>query len=325
MKKTSIDIFAVIIRQPFEYARFRLLGRELSEYAEHNLKALPHLVTDCEKNLQIPDNFGYLAVLYSDMPLITIDILREAAAFMEAHCVKKIALGRGFMITPDGIDKKLPPYNLNISDFLSVNDTIGLKVVYNEMRKRIIAEHIKNGVIILDDDAVIDDTVVLERGAVIEGGSRITGNSVIKEGAVIKSSRIEDSVIGRNTTVGPFSYIRLDSVIGDNARIGDFVEVKKSRLGAGVKAAHLSYIGDAEVGADTNIGCGTVFCNYDGKHKHQTAVGNNVFIGANTNLVAPVEVGNGVFIAAGTTVTRDLPDDTFCIGRVKQNVKPKRK
>ena len=119
-------------------------------------------------------------------------------------------------------------------------------------------------------------------------------------------------------SVGPYARLRR-ATIGEDCRVGDFVEVKNSTLENGVKAAHLSYIGDAAVGERTNVGCGTVFCNYDGKTKHKTTVGCDCFIGANTNLVAPLVVGDKAFIAAGTTVTRDVDEKTFTIGRVRQD------
>ena len=124
-------------------------------------------------------------------------------------------------------------------------------------------------------------------------------------------------------SVGPYARLR-GADVGEGCRIGDFVEVKASKLGGGVKAAHLAYIGDASVGEGTNIGCGSVFCNFDGKSKHSTRVGKNCFIGANANLVAPISVGDGAFIAAGTTLTEDVADNTFTVGRVRQNTKNKK-
>ena len=115
------------------------------------------------------------------------------------------------------------------------------------------------------------------------------------------------------------------SVIGDGCRVGDYVEVKNSILRDGVKAAHLAYIGDAEVGEGTNIGCGTVFANYDGKFKHRTEVGKNVFVGCNANLIAPIKVGDGAFIAGGSTVTDDVPAGEICFGRARQVNRPKKR
>lgn len=184
----------------------------------------------------------------------------------------------------------------------------------------------------------IDDTVNIESGVVILPYTRIEGESVLMNGAKVAGSYIKDSVIDgasveysylacshvhARATVGPFARLR-GATIGNDCRVGDFVEVKASTLREGVKASHLTYIGDADVGERTNVGCGSVFCNYDGVDKHKTTVGCNCFIGANTNLIAPVVVGDNAFIAAGTTVTRDIEDGSFTIGRVRQDTKIKK-
>ena len=202
------------------------------------------------------------------------------------------------------------------------------------MRERIVSRRCAEGVFIEDfDNTVADDTVEAERGAVVlpfctlrgrtslGAGCKVAGayieDSAIGEGAEIVMSHVVSSEVGERTTVGPFARLR-GAVIDAGCRIGDFVEVKGSRLHEGVKSAHLTYIGDAEVGARTNVGCGTVFCNYDGNNKHRTTVGTDCFIGANSNLVAPLNIGDGTFVAAGTTVTRDTESGSFVIGRVRQ-------
>lgn len=178
----------------------------------------------------------------------------------------------------------------------------------------------------------------IQEGAVVESGAQISGYSVIGKNAYIGSgSEITDSVVGEksevrysilekarvgcNCKIGPFAFLRKDSVVGDNCRVGDFVELKNCRFGNGSKAAHLSYIGDAEVGENVNVGCGVVFANYNGKTKSKSYVGDGSFIGSNCNLIAPVSVGAGCFVAAGTTLTRDLKEDDFCIGRSRESVK----
>jgi bifunctional UDP-N-acetylglucosamine pyrophosphorylase/glucosamine-1-phosphate N-acetyltransferase len=147
--------------------------------------------------------------------------------------------------------------------------------------------------------------------------SRIS-NSKIGDNVEVQSSVILDSKVGGNTTVGPFAYIRPESVIGEKVRIGDFVEIKKSTIGNNTKVSHLTYIGDAEVGESCNFGCGTVVVNYDGKNKHKTKIGNNSFIGCNTNLVSPVEVKDNTYIAAGSTITKEVPEGSLAIARAKQ-------
>ncbi len=146
----------------------------------------------------------------------------------------------------------------------------------------------------------------------------------IENGTTVRSCYVISSKIGRNSTIGPYAHIRENSVIGDNVRVGNFVEIKKSFIGDGTKIAHLTYIGDCTVGKNCNFGCGSVICNYDGKQKHQTEIGNNVFIGSNVNLIAPIKIDDNSFIAAGSTVTKNVQKDTFVIARAKQQEKPKR-
>src|SRR5690606_13603857 len=132
------------------------------------------------------------------------------------------------------------------------------------------------------------------------------------------SSVILDSKIGKGTTVGPFAYIRPESIIGSEVRIGDFVEIKKSNIGNNTKVSHLTYIGDASVGENCNFGCGTVVVNYDGQDKHKTEIGNNSFIGCNTNLVSPVKVSDNTYIAAGSTITNDVNEGELAVARARQ-------
>ena len=168
--------------------------------------------------------------------------------------------------------------------------------------------------------AVVRGNTVLRDGCVIGSFSYIN-NSEIGENTVVKASRIENSVVGADCMVGPNAHLREHAVVGNGCRVGNFVEVKKSTLSDGVKASHLSYVGDAYVGKNTNIGCGVIFVNYDGHQKHKTTVGDNCFIGCNSNLVAPLYVGNDCFIACGTTVDKDVPDGAFSIGRSYLTVK----
>ena len=193
---------------------------------------------------------------------------------------------------------------------------------------------------LVEEGAQIDFTAVIKRGAIIRGGTRVRGNSVVHENAEIAGGEIFDSEVGENTvvrqsylegvrvgkdcTVGPFAYLRGGSRVGDNCRIGDFVELKNAKLGNGCKAAHLSYVGDAELGEWVNVGCGVVFANYNGKTKSKTVVGKGCFLGSNSNLIAPVTVADGAYIAAGTTLTQNLNEHDFCIGRCRETIKPNR-
>lgn len=179
-------------------------------------------------------------------------------------------------------------------------------------------------------DAVIGaGTVILpgtmiRKGCVIGTGCTIGPNSMLEQahignGTAINSSQMYESCVGSNATVGPFAYIRPGCTIGDRTRIGDFVELKKAQIGNDTKVSHLTYVGDAEVGERVNFGCGTVVVNYDGYVKSKTIIGDDSFIGCNTNLVAPVQLGKRVLTAAGTTVTRDVPDGAMCVARIRQD------
>ena len=168
--------------------------------------------------------------------------------------------------------------------------------------------------------AVVKGNTVLGDGCVV-GSFSYLDNAIVGERTAVRSSRITDSSVGARCVVGPNAHLRDGAAVGDDCRIGNFVEVKRSVLHDGVKAAHLSYIGDAEVGARTNVGCGVVFVNFDGKTKHRTVVGKDCFIGCNANLVAPLVIGDGCYVACGTTVDGDMPDGSFGIGRSYLTVK----
>ncbi|HIW55789.1 MAG TPA: hypothetical protein H9686_02220 [Firmicutes bacterium] len=213
--------------------------------------------------------------------------------------------------------------------------------VEEKLRLWTLAEMRAAGVILRGSCIYADGTVTYESGAEIFSPCVITGNSHISAGAsvqpycflkdcfvgggtTVRSTFADNARIGARCEIGPFACLRPGSVVGDGCRVGDFVEVKNSSLGDGVKAAHLAYIGDAAVGGGTNVGCGTVFANYDGREKHRTTVGRNCFLGCNVNLVAPLTLGDGVFVAAGTTVTDDAGENSFVIGRSRQQTKRKK-
>ncbi|MGH8433002.1 MAG: bifunctional UDP-N-acetylglucosamine diphosphorylase/glucosamine-1-phosphate N-acetyltransferase GlmU [Pseudomonas sp.] len=180
------------------------------------------------------------------------------------------------------------------------------------------------GEVIVGRDVLIDINVILEGRVVIEdnveiGPNCVIKNSTLRKGAVIKaSSHIEGAELGEGSDAGPFARLRPGSVLGAKAHVGNFVELKNAVLGEGAKAGHLSYLGDAEVGARTNIGAGTITCNYDGANKFKTTLGEDVFIGSNSALVAPVTLGDGATTGAGSVITADVPADTLAVGRARQ-------
>lgn len=208
--------------------------------------------------------------------------------------------------------------------------------VQKRLMERINFFHISRGVMIfapeatyISPDAMIGTGTTILPGTMIKPGCRIGENvtlgpntileeSEIGAGTSVNSSQVYESTVGTEATVGPFAYIRPGCHVGDHARIGDFVELKKAQIGDGTKVSHLTYIGDAEVGERVNFGCGTVVVNYDGYVKSKTVIGNDCFIGCNTNLVAPVSLGDRAFTAAGTTVTTDVPAGALSVGRARQ-------
>jgi len=178
----------------------------------------------------------------------------------------------------------------------------------------------------IDPEAKIGSGTYIGPGVVVKGATVIGGNCRIEQGTRIENCEIgdgttvdhsvlTDSKIGTETTVGPFAYIRPNSKIGNHCRIGDYVEIKNSEIGDGTKISHLSYVGDSDLGAGINIGCGVVFVNYDGWEKRRSVVGDGAFIGCNVNLVAPVNIGAGAYIAAGGTVTSDVAPGALFIAR----------
>lgn len=222
------------------------------------------------------------------------------------------------------------------TDIRAVNDRVQLSEVTKIMQDRINKRHMLSGVTIINpENTYIEDSVEIGRDTVIYPGTFLEGSTIVgtncvigpntriisstvKNNVTIESSKVIEASIDDETTVGPFAYLRPGTELGKNVKIGDFVEVKKSIIGDNSKSSHLSYIGDAEVGKDVNIGCGVVFVNYDGKKKHKTIVGDGAFIGSNSNLVAPVNVEQGGYVACGSTITDDVQEGDLAIARARQ-------
>ncbi|WP_313569059.1 bifunctional UDP-N-acetylglucosamine diphosphorylase/glucosamine-1-phosphate N-acetyltransferase GlmU [Acetoanaerobium noterae] len=230
-------------------------------------------------------------------------------------------------------------YQADKMEIMGVNSRLQLSEAERIMRLDVNKMHMANGVTLIDTNSTyIDKNVKIGRDTIIYPNCHIKGNSVIGEDCIIrenttiedshiedhvtiKSSTILSSKVGARTTIGPYAYLRPKSVLGEDVKIGDFVEVKNAEIGNGSKASHLSYIGDAVVGKNVNIGCGVVFVNYDGKNKFKSIVEDNAFIGSNSNLVAPVTVKEGGYIATGSTVTVDVPEGALCVARAREVIK----
>jgi bifunctional UDP-N-acetylglucosamine pyrophosphorylase/glucosamine-1-phosphate N-acetyltransferase len=222
-------------------------------------------------------------------------------------------------------------------EVLGANDRIQLSQLERHYQYRAARRLMVQGVTLIDParfdlrgeatvgrDVSIDINVILEGQVVIEDGVQIGPNCVIKnsilrKGAIVKAnSHLEGAEVGEGADCGPFARLRPGSELGAKAHVGNFVELKNAKLGEGAKAGHLSYLGDAEIGARTNIGAGTITCNYDGANKFKTVMGEDVFIGSNSALVAPVTLGDRATTGAGSVITGDVPDNTLAVGRAKQ-------
>ena len=318
-----------------------LAGLSAVEWLKRGAETIPYRVI--EEGEALPKTQSdYLAELTSETPLLTAADLKNLVCEMEKRGYDGLEIGRGMLVKTAAYRKGyFPKRRANVPAAMRVKTPSECLRAEKLLYRRIAELSAQNGAIIPDVETVrIDALSTLEAGVTVEPYATVK-NSKAECGAVIGSfSEVENARIGRNAkvlrsvvkdseieagaTVGPFAYVRMQSVVGEGCRIGDFVEIKRSRLGKGVKAAHLAYVGDAVVGEGTNVGCGVVFANYDGKQKHATTVGKNVFIGANTNLVAPVTVGDGAYVAAATTVTRDVTEGAFVIGRSRAEQKQKK-
>ena len=219
---------------------------------------------------------------------------------------------------------------------LGVNSKAQLAQANKILRDRKNLQLMDNGAILIDpattyieenveigEDTVIYPNVIIQgdtkigKNCVILSNTRIE-NSVIKDNVRIESSLIEKSTLEEGVTVGPFAHLRPKAHLKESVHVGNFVEIKNAVLEKSVKAGHLTYLGDAEVGENTNIGAGTITCNYDGKNKHKTKIGKESFIGSNSIIVAPVEIGKESFTAAGSVITKNVPDSTLAFGRARQ-------
>jgi bifunctional UDP-N-acetylglucosamine pyrophosphorylase/glucosamine-1-phosphate N-acetyltransferase len=234
-----------------------------------------------------------------------------------------------------------PFFIADSAELLGINTRVELARVDRIFRQRTVRELMLEGVTIERPETVtIDASVKIGMDTVIEPFARILGRTTIGENcrigacSIVSDSQLEDEVeiapfssiaasrLDRGAHAGPYARLRMESHVEARGVVGNFVELKKTRLGAGSKAQHLSYLGDSTIGAGTNIGAGTITCNYDGKKKHPTKIGDRAFIGSNSTLVAPVEVGNGAYIAAGSVITDAVPEDALALGRSRQVVKP---
>ena len=233
--------------------------------------------------------------------------------------------------------KKIGGYAISDNDEIrGINDRVQLNEAEKIMQKRINEYHMRNGVtmrnpesVYIEDGVEIGNDTEICQNVTIKSGTKIGSDCVIGSGSMLDRAVIHDGVdvlssvileseVDEGTHVGPFAYIRPNCQEGKEVKVGDFVELKNSNIDDGTKISHLTYIGDSDVGKRVNFGCGTVTCNYDGKKKYRTTIGDDCFVGCNTNFVSPINVGDGVYIAAGSTITEDIPENSLSIARARQ-------
>lgn len=227
----------------------------------------------------------------------------------------------------------------DIQESIGVNDRVALAKATQTMVQRVNEKHMRQGVTLIDPShTYIDSEVVIGPDTIIEPGVFIKGKTVIgrdcligsnsvivdselSDSVQVTSSTIESSLIHSGADVGPYAHLRPQTELMEDVHIGNFVEIKKSKIGKGTKVGHLTYVGDATLGEEINVGCGTIFVNYDGKNKFHSTVGDHVFIGCNANIISPVHIGKNAFVAAGSTVTKDVPENAMAIARNRQENK----
>ena len=317
----SATLLSSIVEDPTGYGRIVRDGNEVLKIVEHK---------DCtEEELKINEMNAAIYCFDIENLLSSLEKLSNDNKQGEYYLTDVIGILKDE-------NKKVGALSIDYEETIGVNSRVQLAEAEEVLRKRINKMHMENGVTLIDpsstyigDDVEIGRDTIIYPGNVIEGNTKIgegvmiypnsrISNSIIDNNVEIQSSVIIDSKIGERTTVGPFAYIRPESIIGNDARIGDFVEIKKSTIWNNTKVSHLTYIGDAKVGEHCNFGCGTVVVNYDGKKKNTTIIGNNSFIGCNTNLVSPVTVEDNTYIAAGSTIVNDVKEGELAVARAKQ-------
>lgn len=318
----SATVLTAVFDDPTGYGRIVKKGDELIKIVEHKD------ATEEERNIK---------EINSGMYCFDAQALKAALQAINSDNVQGEYYLTDTIEILRGMGKKVGSYPTpDVDDIAAVNSKVQLAEIGKIMRRRINTSLMETGAIIIDPEntylsaetKVGKDTVVypgvITEGRVVIGENCIIGhnsrivNSTIADGVDIQISTILDSFVDENTHVGPYAYLRPNSHIGKNVKVGDFVEVKNSVMKDGAKASHLTYIGDAEVGKNVNLGCGTVFVNYDGTNKYRTVVEDNCFIGCNSNLVSPVTVKEGSYVAAGSTITDDVPEDTLAVARARQ-------
>jgi bifunctional UDP-N-acetylglucosamine pyrophosphorylase/glucosamine-1-phosphate N-acetyltransferase len=324
--KFDLTILTSIVHQPFGYGR-------MIRNNKNQVTAIVEEINASEEEKKIKEiNTGF----YVFNNALLFQFLRDLTPNPKNGELNITSLIKMFM------DKGLNVGTSTVDAFeetLGINDRAQLAEARKIMQHRINHQHMLNGVtidnpdntfispqVIIGQDTTIESGVYLIGQVTIGTGNFIGANSVIENATIgqgnhIESSKIIDSVVGNQNQIGPYAHLRAHVILKDKMRVGNFVEIKAATLQNGVKVAHLSYLGDCEIGEETNIGCGTIIANYDGNNKHKTTIGKNVFVGSGSTLVSPVVIADDTLIAAGSTIDKDVKKGEMAIARSRQTNK----
>lgn len=326
--KSSVTVLAAKVDDPFGYGRIVKNGNVLEKIVEEK---------DAAEQEKLIDEIN------SGIYCFDKNIWKALLKVKPNNAKKEYYLTDTIEILKRSGKKAMSVTAKNASELRGINTRLELHEAEMALQEEKITALFEKGITFIDAnnvyisyDAEIGQDTVIYPGAFIDTGVKIGKKCIIQGSSYIKNSEIADNVsvlysyvngakIGKGSKIGPFSHIRPASVLKDNVKVGNFSETKKAVISKNSKVNHLSYIGDAEIGEDVNIGAGTITCNYDGKNKHKTVIGSNSFVGSNVNLVAPVNVGKGALIAAGSTITNDIPSGKLAIARARQELKHRKK
>jgi bifunctional UDP-N-acetylglucosamine pyrophosphorylase / glucosamine-1-phosphate N-acetyltransferase len=320
--KNNISFLTFIPQNPFGYGRvIRDENSKILEIKEQvDLDENDKKVLECNSGIYVFDSkwvqksIGSLKTDNNQGEFYLTDLIKLASRDGDIY---------GMVVSEDEVMGVNTRYQLNIAETIAQN-----RVVKSLMESGVT---IKTPVVI-EECVVIENDVVIERDVNLCGETSIKSGTIIKQGSILTNvevhndclikpySVITDSFIGEAAQIGPFAHLRPGSIVGKKAKVGNFVETKKTILHEGVKASHLTYLGDTEIGKGSNIGAGTITCNYDGVNKFKTTLGENVFVGSDSQLIAPVNIGDNVYIGTGTTVLKDVPSNSLVINPKKQKV-----
>jgi bifunctional UDP-N-acetylglucosamine pyrophosphorylase/glucosamine-1-phosphate N-acetyltransferase len=295
-------------KDPTGYGRFITSGNELLAIREHRD------ATEAERAITLCN--GGLMAIRGDLALALLDRVENKNAKGEYYLTDIVEIARS-------LGHRTAIAVVSEEEVHGVNDRAQLAAAERMIQDRLRQAAMASGVTLVAPETVFfSHDTRLGQDVVVEPHVVFGPGVVVEEGAVIHSfSHLEGARIASGAGVGPFARLRPGAMIGPKAKVGNFVEIKNTDLGAGAKVSHLTYLGDASVGAEANIGAGTITCNYDGYGKYRTEIGEGAFIGSNSSLVAPIAIGKGAFVGSGSVITDDIPDDALGLGRGRQTVK----